>query len=870
MAFKDLPEEPNVPDTPQQVLLESARRAIPTVLPHQSSTLDKYVSEALNKSDVALQLPTGSGKTLVGILIAEWRRRKNQEKVVYLCPTNQLVNQVVEQSKEKYGITVNGFTGQVKNYSKESRYEYNNAERVAITTHSALFNSNPFFSDPDLIIIDDSHAAENYIAALWTLRIERENKDHSILHTSLANVIKPLIGSIDYDRLCGHARIPSDMAWVEKLPTLEFQKIKADFQEIIDEHVKGTQLQHSWGLIRENLNACHVYLSHYDILIRPLIPPTWTHAPFENARQRIYMSATLGSGGDLERITGRKNIFRLPIPEGWNKQGIGRRFFMFPEMSLSPKEVTIFRTELMKRAGRSLVLVPNHYLEADITDEVKENVNYEIFTAKDIEESKKPFIQKEKAVAIVKNRYDGIDFPKDDCRLLFIEGLPKATNSQEKFIMFKMGANVLYNERIQTRVLQAIGRCTRSLEDYSAVVLLGEELPDYLLSLKKIKFFHPELQAEIEFGRRQSEKTDIHNLLENFLIFMENKDEWERANNQIIKLRNNAVQVEFPAMVELQQTVAHEIEFQKRIWNHDYIAALAAAEKVLEQLKHPELRGYRALWHYLAGSAAWLGDFFNLAALNEKARIHFTRGKEAAPSVTWLVKLSQKINSPKNEVVDMLDKSYAFVQVEKLATLLESFGITHDRKFVQYEKEILDGLTNKDNFEQAQKKLGDLLGFEAGKVEDDASPDPWWLARDICFVFEDHANANATTVLDATKSRQAFSHPEWIKDHLLIDENATKILSIMVSPVTKATKGSFPVLKKVAFWPLDSFVEWAQKALLVIRELRTTFVEPGDPSWHEMAANHFIESELDALSIYNKFSAKMASDFLKQEGAKNE
>ena len=54
------------------------------------------------------------------------------------------------------------------------------------------------------------------------------------------------------------------------------------------------------------------------------------------------MSATLGQGGDLERITGRKKIFRLPIPEGWDQQGIGRRYFIFPERSLETDDVHVF------------------------------------------------------------------------------------------------------------------------------------------------------------------------------------------------------------------------------------------------------------------------------------------------------------------------------------------------------------------------------------------------------------------------------------------------------------------------------------------------------------------------------------------------
>ncbi len=162
--------------------------------------------------------------------------------------------------------------------------------------------------------------------------------------------------------------------------------------------------------------------------------------------------------------------------------------------------------------------------------------------------SKKPFVESSQAVAVIANRYDGIDFPGDDCRLLFIDGLPRATNTQERFLMSRMGANILFNERIQTRVLQAIGRCTRSLQDYSAVVVTGEHLPDYLVDRNRRAYFHPELQAELEFGIEQSQDTTISDLVENFEIFLENDTAWENANSQILSKRAQAIQKPFPAM----------------------------------------------------------------------------------------------------------------------------------------------------------------------------------------------------------------------------------------------------------------------------------------------------------------------------------
>ena len=90
MAFKKAPPPQVVPDSPEKILLDLPRRKIPGVLLHQGEVMKTYAAKAVNEPDVALQLSTGSGKTLVGLLIGEWRRRKLHERVVYLCPTRQI------------------------------------------------------------------------------------------------------------------------------------------------------------------------------------------------------------------------------------------------------------------------------------------------------------------------------------------------------------------------------------------------------------------------------------------------------------------------------------------------------------------------------------------------------------------------------------------------------------------------------------------------------------------------------------------------------------------------------------------------------------------------------------------------------------
>ena len=86
MAFKKPSAQTAVPDSPDRLFRDLPRRKHASLFDHQGQVLRTYIAEAATASDVALQLPTGSGKTLVGLLLAEWRRRKNHERTEYGRP----------------------------------------------------------------------------------------------------------------------------------------------------------------------------------------------------------------------------------------------------------------------------------------------------------------------------------------------------------------------------------------------------------------------------------------------------------------------------------------------------------------------------------------------------------------------------------------------------------------------------------------------------------------------------------------------------------------------------------------------------------------------------------------------------------------
>ena len=699
------------------------------------------------------------------------------------------------------------------------------------------------------------------MASQWTLRVSRFETADDALFKAMAGVLKAVLPRHNYARLSGEWQGVDDVSWVDKIPGHRLAEIADELRAVISANVGDTEHRYPWRMLGSHLQACQLYVSSSEIMLRPLIPPTWSHGPFAGAKQRIFMSATLGAGGDLERLTGRPRIKRLPIPDGWDRQGIGRRFFMFPEKSLTEEQTLQLRRDLMRKSRRSLVLTPSKADAEAVSKDVTEHLKYPVFTADDLEVSKTDFVRSKFAAAVIANRYDGIDLPDDDCRLLFVEGLSRTTNLQERFLINRMGANLLFNERIQTRVLQAIGRCTRGLNDYSAVVVTGDELPAYLTDRKRRPFFHPELQAELEFGIEQSTQVSAQDLLDNFAIFLDHDEVWEEANQGILDAREAATQTKFPAMDQLEGVVAHEIAWQTAMWNEDYARAYEAAREVLGGITDPALRGYRALWHYLAGTSAEAAVGAGEAGFDAHARTQYRKAKEAATGIPWLIGLARgrAAAAPTREEVA---HGTLLLQVEQLETQLVKLGTLHNREFSARESAIREGLKDGKTFEQAQVLLGEHLGFNAGKRENDASPDPWWIVGNIALVFEDHANAKGdTSIIDATKARQAASHPDWMRERVLASAGA-QIQPVLVTPATKAKDGAMPHLGRVAHWDLDDFRKWADRALITVRELRREFHEPGDLTWRAEAAQALCACRADAPGLFAWLAARPAREHL--------
>ncbi len=841
MAFKSTARTHLSTDSPESLFADIKSKQIPGLLTQQGDVLREYVREFVDSPDLAAQLPTGSGKTLVALLIGEWRRLTRQERVVYLCPTNQLVHQVTDQARNKYGLDVIPFTGSRAKYSLADKTRYAASQAIAVTSYSALFNSNPLFEDPHLIILDDAHAAEQYVASNWTIELRRQVGEGAALFNAIVGVLRPLLDELTFRRLTAAPDASSDTNWVEKLPAERLLDIAPTLEGVIDSNISGTSARYAWEALKGHVHACNVFLTPECLTIRPYLAPTFSHPPFQNATQRIYISATPGEGGELERVFCRRKIDRLTPPAGSQKHTIGRRFFLFPELALSDDEQEALVLKLAE-SERLLVLVGDNKTAEEWKALFQTKTKATVFSVSDIESSKQGFVQSSPAVAVLANRYDGIDFPGDECRKSILVDIPTATNPQEKFFITRLAASRVYDARMLTRIIQSFGRCTRSATDFSLVVIFGDRLVSYLAKKDRQIFFHPELQGELLFGLEESSATSVANTLENIQAFLLQSKDWKGAEAQIYSYRDKATQSKLPGSDNLAAVVGYEVRFVEALWNGDFVGALDCSKSVLGGLVDPTLRGSRAIWNYFAGSIASQLAKRGTAGMAVQAAAYYRSAADAVPTLSWLYQIGHAATAAAGDAVTISEAS----QLDGIEKSLLSLGIMHSRDYDKKEAAIRSGINTKEGFEPAHRMLGELLGFSAGKVESSGSPDPWWRLADIgIWVFEDHAGAQTTSKLSVAKARQAATHENWIRSNLT-PPAATPVTQILITPVSKTEEGALCHLHSVKLWKLDDFRQWVETALATVRELRKNLSEPGDLEWRAMALGVLRQRRLTA------------------------
>ncbi|WP_338806297.1 helicase C-terminal domain-containing protein [Pseudomonas chlororaphis] len=105
----------------------------------------------------------------------------------------------------------------------------------------------------------------------------------------------------------------------------------------------------------------------------------------------------------------------------------------------------------------------------------------------------------EKALVLV-NRYDGIDLPDNDCRILIFDGKPYSQNLVDLYEEDCRPDAEATMMRAVRSVEQGLGRCVRGEKDYAAAVLTGPELIRLVRDKNSRKYLSSQVSTQLEIG----------------------------------------------------------------------------------------------------------------------------------------------------------------------------------------------------------------------------------------------------------------------------------------------------------------------------------------------------------------------------------
>lgn len=708
----------------------------------QADVLREYVANQ-DDANIALELPTGTGKTLVGLLIAEWRRQQSGEPTAFLTVTNQLARQVLREAA-RVGIQCADLTGNRNTRNRAAEGSYKSGREVGVSTYSNLFNVNPIIGVSNVLVLDDAHGGEQPASDMWTVRISAES--NSGTYQDVLAALRPALASGQIRTILG-----TDSASEIELIDL---RLHPECSEELAAALNADQtpfVRFQWGVIRNHLSACMVFASSREVVIRPLTPPTHTHAAFAESQQRIFMSATLGGEGDLLRSYGLEKIRTLRAE---NVQW-GHRYIFTPELVLEPEAAwsTVARVFEGHAQKRAVLLAPSTHTMELSTNLLKESgtVRARLLGKADVEEGLTDFTSSSPAILSLAGRYDGLDLPGDDCRLLVLSDSPTAVGPLEKHLKDRWKMGPVLRRRERTRLVQGLGRCTRDATDYAVIFLMGQSLVDSITSTALKGVLPGEIQREIAWGLDQGEaaKDDEHAISSMALGLLNDDDYRKAANTSISEL--DVPNAASDAHSDLVQGLA-EARFTKAMWSDDYTQAYRVAREAADECSGQELAGYRAWWFYLASCAAALmnDDEAEVASLHLARKIGINSG--------YLDHLLRA----KNALVESNTDSGEDAHCQAIWTHIEARG-WRGPAFASNVKSMKAHLLATENctlFHMGMEELGKLVGAETMRPTDEGAPDVVWIFPDSVFTFE----AKASKSLSKKYIQQAKGHPDWVRD----------------------------------------------------------------------------------------------------------
>lgn len=713
----------------------------------QSDFFEAWFPKRSQKDLIGI-LGTGTGKTLLGLLVLQSYLNDNSGPCLYLCPTKQLVEQTITDA-HNFGVPTVSFS--------DSTFptEFINSEAILVTTFDKVFNGKskfgfdtPAYQKIGGLVVDDAHTAINLVKQACTLTISREDKQYqailSLYNSALRNQKLSKLESIKRNSKSNAAlKVPY---WTvdDNLDTL------LNIIQSNEETVNAIQLP----FILESAPLLDVFISYNEISIRPQHAPVNLISSFSEAKHRLFLSATLADAGDfISELGVDDNAVLNPIQIN-SLTDTGQKWIL--NFSRVISSVT---TEQTRKALQSistncqkniLVLTPSNYIAS-----FWEKMGATLYSAVDLPKLKSDFQNNAPMIAVLANKYDGIDLPGDLCHITVIDQTPYQASTADKANIQRLPDSDSLNAPIIRKIEQGMGRAVRSKADYSLIFVLGANLSNFIYSHDTL--LSTETASQWQFSKEitdtiKKKYTDVKSQMEQFFSIisgvLNQEDKWtalyKKTISKMYNPSNSAVSTQ-NYLFYIALNKAWLLAQQGR-----YESAVQEIQNIVSKFNKSE----QAILYECMARYAFKFDKQHSADLQLKAQRLETHLFK--PGTV----LYEKHALPKNEqAITFLNylKTKKFKDSNELASYIES--INNDLLYSQY--------LDEEDFRVAIQNLGILLGCNSSQPEAEAtitngSPDNLWLSTNNAFVIEDK-NQVTTDTISRSDVQQITGSSSWFK-----------------------------------------------------------------------------------------------------------
>jgi hypothetical protein len=687
-----------------------------TLRPAQAKVLASYGSDHLETPDLAIEMPTGAGKSLIALLIGEaWRRAGHTVAVV---TGNKALAVQMETEGQGLGVEVTRMEGRGQDIPLSARKRYRRGNSIGVMNYWVMFNSNPVVDSADLLIIDDAHLAEQALAGRFSLRINRY--DHPELFLAL---VAELSGRLpDYASLAdAQAGMENPRSGVELISFLDQNQVEGRFREIVNGSTEigvDPDLRYPWQTVEDRLAECNIYTSEDAIAIRPYCLPTQTISRWTDPAQRIYFSATIGDPADLQRRLGSGHIVKIAAEE--HTETLGRRMIVLNNDTdtfgdtIFPARIGTAILTALKEHPKSVWMAMSRAQASELEDTIlpwledhgiPNEPSWRLGSQGDEIDA---FNSSEVGHLFTAGRFDGMDFAGDSCRLVVLAALPRAVNDQEQFIADYLRDASFLTARTNQRITQALGRCNREEDDFALYVLADRRLAGHLGQEANRRGFPGALQAELDLAEELDE-LDASKLADRIKTFL--RGDFDDYDAQLIELKE-----EVPRQVTDEPDEADdEVEgWLALAGQQDYIKAETLLDRRQMRLSDLELRELGAFAQYCQAKASYLeglrGD--SAAAARSRSSLEQAIGRGGRSSA-WFNRLRTSIlrNEQEQPNVTIGENEFRSEAARAFDEQLET--TPPGPKLDKWRQALTADLKSEshDVFAKGLGRLGQLLGF---------------------------------------------------------------------------------------------------------------------------------------------------------------